>query len=317
MNATGNCKIIVKFPNDNQNYSFTYEFNAKTTFENMIAFMAELYPHENICPCVTLTINNKKVPKNENVCKLCYKSVNIEITKENCECAQQFKEYFSKSKTDILNLLFDKINKLENEKIKLLNIIDREPNNNNINNNNNNNNNNDNNNNDKNNNDKNNNNNKIQIDENSNQIVINNNDNNEIDYLNSNKYFENFYDVIIDINSIKDINKGWEIKMNEKGEKHYNEFKTQQVIKIGIIGNSNKGKSFLLSKISKINLPSGTSIRTSGLSIKYPDDLNLFKERKIVLLDSAGLETPVLKKEEDKLSKLNIKDISRKNQDKN
>ena len=306
MNATGNCKIIVKFPNDNQNYSFTYEFNAKTTFENMIAFMAELYPHENICPCVTLTINNKKVPKNENVCKLCYKSVNIEITKENCECAQQFKEYFSKSKTDILNLLFDKINKLENEKIKLLNIIDREPNNNNINNNNNNNNNNDNNNNDKNNNDKNNNNNKIQIDENSNQIVINNNDNNEIDYLNSNKYFENFYDVIIDINSIKDINKGWEIKMNEKGEKHYNEFKTQQVIKIGIIGNSNKGKSFLLSKISKINLPSGTSIRTSGLSIKYPDDLNLFKERKIVLLDSAGLETPVLKDDEYLNNKNNI-----------
>ena len=70
--------------------------------------------------------------------------------------------------------------------------------------------------------------------------------------------------------------------------------KNEKIIKIGIIGNSNKGKSFLLSKISKIELPSGTSIRTEGLSIKYPD-LIQFKNRKIALLDSAGLETPVLK----------------------
>ena len=68
----------------------------------------------------------------------------------------------------------------------------------------------------------------------------------------------------------------------------------EKVIKIGVIGNSTKGKSFLLSKISKIQLPSGTSIRTEGLSIKYPD-LIQFKDRKIALLDSAGLETPVLK----------------------
>ena len=108
------------------------------------------------------------------------------------------------------------------------------------------------------------------------------------------KDFINFYDVIIDIKSIKDITQGWEIKMKE--EKKYEEYKTQKIIKIGVIGNSNKGKSFLLSKISKIELPSGTSIRTEGLSIKYPD-LELFKDRKIVLLDSAGLETPVLRNE--------------------
>ena len=116
------------------------------------------------------------------------------------------------------------------------------------------------------------------------------------DKLFNKKDFINFYDVIIDIKSIKDITKGWEIKMKEETIKKYEEYKTQKIIKIGVIGNSNKGKSFLLSKISKITLPSGTSIRTEGLSIKYPE-LGLFKDRKIVLLDSAGLETPVLKKE--------------------
>ena len=40
--------------------------------------------------------------------------------------------------------------------------------------------------------------------------------------------FENFYDVIIDIKSIKDINKGWNIKMNERGEKKYNEYKIKK-----------------------------------------------------------------------------------------
>ena len=106
--------------------------------------------------------------------------------------------------------------------------------------------------------------------------------------------FIDFYDVIVHINSIKEINKGWKVEMSPKGKENYEKFKNEKVIKIGVIGNSNKGKSFLLSKISKIQLPSGTSIRTEGLSIKYPD-LIQFKDRKIALLDSAGLETPVLK----------------------
>ena len=81
--------------------------------------------------------------------------------------------------------------------------------------------------------------------------------------------------------------------MDEKGEKNYNNYKKERVIKIGVIGNANKGKSYLLSKISKIDLPSGMSIKTEGLSIKYPD-LSVFEDRKIALIDSAGLETPVL-----------------------
>jgi len=124
------------------------------------------------------------------------------------------------------------------------------------------------------------------------------------------KSFVDFYDVIIDIKSIKDINKGWEIKMNKNGEKRFKEFKDKNALIIGIIGNSNKGKSFLLSKISKIDLPSGTSITTEGLSIKYPE-LEKYVNRKIILLDTAGLETPLLlEKNNYKLNEENTNDFN-------
>ena len=105
--------------------------------------------------------------------------------------------------------------------------------------------------------------------------------------------FSEFYDVIVHIDSIRDIIKGWKIDMNKRGEDNYKKYKAQELLKIGVIGNANKGKSFILSKLSKMEFPSGMSIKTEGLSIKYPE-LEKYKNRKIVLLDSAGLETPVL-----------------------
>ena len=114
-----------------------------------------------------------------------------------------------------------------------------------------------------------------------------------------------FYDVIVSINSIKDINNGWNIKFSERFRANYPYLINQNVLKIGIIGNSNKGKSFILSKLSKINLPSGTSIKTEGLSIKYPE-MSIYKNRRITLLDSAGLETPVLTGNSNNLQNQNI-----------
>ena len=114
--------------------------------------------------------------------------------------------------------------------------------------------------------------------------------------------FEDFYDMIININSIRELNNGWDIKMNEIGKLRFEEYKNKGALIIGIIGNSNKGKSFLLSKISKINLPNGTNIKTEGLSIKYPE-LEKYKNRKIVLLDSEGFEAPFLLKKDAILDK--------------
>ena len=101
----------------------------------------------------------------------------------------------------------------------------------------------------------------------------------------------NFYDVIVNINSLKDINKGWPIKLNND---NYKKYKNEKPIIIGLIGNSNKGKSFLVSKISKDYIPSGIKIKTKGLSIKYPK----LSYGKMALLDFEGLEAPILKEEE-------------------
>jgi hypothetical protein len=103
-----------------------------------------------------------------------------------------------------------------------------------------------------------------------------------------------FYDIIINVNSILKVKDGWEIEMTEEGEKKYEEFKDQELIVIGVVGNMNKGKTFILSKLSKIILLSGTSINTKGISVKYPQ-LENNENRKYILLDSAGLETPILK----------------------
>ena len=81
--------------------------------------------------------------------------------------------------------------------------------------------------------------------------------------------------------------------MTEIWKKNYDEFKNEKTIKIGVIGNANKGKFFLLSQISKMQLPTGMSIKTEGLSIKYPE-LKDHKNRKIALIDSTGFEMPVL-----------------------
>ena len=134
----------------------------------------------------------------------------------------------------------------------------------------------------------------------------------EINNINDDKHLvmnvNDFYDAVINIKSIRDISKGWEIKMSERMMNNYEKFKTEKNIRIGVIGNSNKGKSFLLSKISKSYLPSGSSIRTEGLSFKYPE----IEDKRIILLDSAGLETPVLQESKQLEIKIENEEINNK-----
>lgn len=117
-----------------------------------------------------------------------------------------------------------------------------------------------------------------------------------------NKKAEDFYDIIVDINSIKHLDIGWNIKMSEKGKQNYEKYKDVKCLKIGVIGNENRGKTTILKRISNFELPTGASIKTEGLSIKYPI-LEDYPNLNIVLLDSAGLEAPVLKYQDNKEQK--------------
>ena len=96
-----------------------------------------------------------------------------------------------------------------------------------------------------------------------------------------------FYDIIVNINSMQNIKKGWEIKMNENGKKIIESKEKVKKLVIGVMGNRNKGKSFLLQALSGERMQTGTTINTIGLSIKY-------SENKFVLLDSEGSDSPIL-----------------------
>ena len=106
------------------------------------------------------------------------------------------------------------------------------------------------------------------------------------------KKFIDFYDIIFKINSIRDILNGWNISFSEKGKEYYEKMKVKNFLKIGVTGVGNKGKSFLLQKLANIELPTGTSIKTEGLSIRCPDIDS--ENQNIILLDSAGSETPLI-----------------------
>ena len=284
-----------------------YTYNPTTTFGEFSEFLCSLYP-KTFCPCFNFKyFKDKKCINlyNELPIKSCedyIKYLQFKNDNPHCECKQESKEYLKYSKIE----LYSQKIVIEKKLRELVGIIDNLKSENII---------------------LNNKNNMLKkfleekgynIQETIKEIQIENNKISgdfKIDKDGRIKTYEksgeikstDFYDVIVCINSIKEITKGWEVKMSKRVLDKYEEFKKGNVVKIGVIGNANKGKSFLLSKISGIKLPFGTSIRTEGLSIKYPQ-IDVYSNRNIALLDSAGLETPVLKDEENKLEENNIEE---------
>lgn len=108
---------------------------------------------------------------------------------------------------------------------------------------------------------------------------------------------EGEYDIIIDVNSFqKLIKEGWLVKYNNKGKDTYLNKKDANTIIVGVIGNGNKGKSFLLEKLLDSKIPKDFNVKTEGLSLKY----GIAKDHNVTILDSARKETPLLKKDEKK-----------------
>ena len=138
-----------------------------------------------------------------------------------------------------------------------------------------------------------------------------------------NEKMKDYYDVIIEIDSINKLFKsGWKINYNEKRKEIYERIIKEETIKIGVLGINNVGKSFILGLITGLPIPTGYSIETKGISIKYsegevnPDEGSKI-DKGICLLDSAGFETPLLNEEvlenEEIKNEKNIKEDADKN----
>ena len=96
------------------------------------------------------------------------------------------------------------------------------------------------------------------------------------------------YDVIIDITSIQKLNNpGWKISYHNNKK-----MEPENRIVVSVLGNSNRGKTYLLQKLSGNNLESGYQVQTKGLSMKFHGD--------IIYLDTAGTNVPLLVEENEK-----------------
>ena len=116
---------------------------------------------------------------------------------------------------------------------------------------------------------------------------------------------EGDYDIILCVDSIRNLtDKGWIIKYNKKeGKSIYDESKHMKTIVVGVVGNGNKGKSFLLKKLSEYEVPMGFNVKTEGLSIIYGKT----GKKNLAILDSAGQETPLLMKNKKEKANENYK----------
>ena len=110
-----------------------------------------------------------------------------------------------------------------------------------------------------------------------------------------------FYDMILDFNSFEQLKKGgWTAKFTKQGKINYDNCIKQSNVVIGIIGNKNRGKSYLLGRILDIpqyDNPNGFLVTTSGISCKFPI-LKVGEESRVfVTLDTAGRDNPLLRME--------------------
>ena len=107
---------------------------------------------------------------------------------------------------------------------------------------------------------------------------------------------ESDYDCVIDITKFTDIaGDGWAINftnktINSKEEflKIKNEFCTSQSF-LSITGAYDKGKTYIINRLCNINFPSGKKTETKGISLKSTSIQN----NKLIVVDTAGIQSPV------------------------
>ena len=130
----------------------------------------------------------------------------------------------------------------------------------------------------------------------------------------------NFYDLIIDIESFDDLKseekKGWEIRCKEDGWKKYEYFtdnideeKSKKLLnRIGILGVSQVGKTFILKKLINKKGKNDEKINTKGISVIYPE---IKSDNLFVCIDSQGSEEPIIDRNKSTTEVYNLKEEER------
>ena len=78
-----------------------------------------------------------------------------------------------------------------------------------------------------------------------------------------------FYDLVIRIDSFRNLKKkeqgdyGGDILYSKDFD--YDQRTKEVLARIGVVGNGNRGKSFILSKLTNLKVPSGFSIKIEGI----------------------------------------------------
>ena len=113
-----------------------------------------------------------------------------------------------------------------------------------------------------------------------------------------NREEQDFYDLVLDFNSFEQLKKdGWNANFTKMGKKKYDKCinENEHNIVIGVCGNKNRGKSYLLGRIMEMEEyknPHGFLVTTSGISCIFPRLDNT--DNTFITLDTAGKDNPLL-----------------------
>ena len=125
-----------------------------------------------------------------------------------------------------------------------------------------------------------------------------------------------YYDLIIDVDSFEDLKpggQGWKINMESKGEEKFNyfsvcqdnkEIQNKEVNRIGMLGASGVGKTFILGKLLDNKNLQKNSINTRGISVIYPE---IGSKKLFTCIDSKGSEEPII---DEKMTQEEIFDLN-------
>jgi len=102
---------------------------------------------------------------------------------------------------------------------------------------------------------------------------------------------KNFYAGVINITHIRNLQEGWEVKINDW--KQFLDLAKKSGVIVTVVGNYNKGKTFLFELLSGTKMPYGFNTNTQGISIVYLNDKEGAKDTPVIGLDTRGGALPL------------------------